>query len=842
MTTQTWIGSNGDWGDSTNWTASGGASAVGTAAFGNNGAITVTGYATPDVIELDNCNVTLNGSFDADPGQGAIDDGSAASPSSLTIATFADVAVSQISLSNTDFVVNGGLLADGGSANIMDLEGPEALVAINDSLSVGILLVKNGATFLGNMSLGNGMGLHEDDQSTVAQGTISETGSSQIYVSSTVDGAQETVQLSDDITLGNNGTLNVSGDPGITVALTGAISGSGTLLTPGSNVAVDGTVEAAGGTLTVGSLSGDGTLTAAIDSDLVFTGSTTAALTAVIASGGTLTITTSLPQFGATIDGFATGDSLIVPFDGATAAQFLATAPGTGVLTLLKGSQSVGQLLLSGVQAGENFNVTSGANGQTVVTVAAAGNANSVQQSENLTTLSGPSQPLNSQILSIAPYAQSALNALIAQNPGGNNEWFLKGDTTVVGGAPSFGLDLEVVGAVAHAPIGQGFGPGANITLTPGYHALIAEGDENINLLDSDVGNSLIVGNQGSDILVTSCNNDTLVGATGANTTFFAGAKNGQQNVTIQGGGNDIISSNENSYITTSSESSKVFLGAGSDTIVSSGHDEIVCGAVTQSTIVVSTNSSAQDTVFGPQTGSILFTGSTEADTLVGSGGAVTMSGGASDGNVLWSGASNAEYLGGKGSATIVGGSGNLQVSGGVGAVEVWAGSGNTTISGAAGNSIYIVGEGASTVFAASGNTVWVEGKANVNIFGASGVDAYGGNSFGNDIFHAAAGSETLWGGAGNDTFVAGNAGAGESYFVSGSGHNVFDFMNGATGGASAIFGFVQGQDIISLSGYGDSVPAISVNDGSSFFRLGDGSQVEVFGVTNLGPSAFQIS
>jgi Ca2+-binding RTX toxin-like protein len=706
-------------------------------------------------------------------------------------------------------------------------------------LAVGILQVKNGATFAGNMSLGSGLGLHVDDQSTVCEGTISETGSSQVYVSSTINGAPETVQLPDAIVLGNNGTLTISGDPGITVALTGAVSGAGTLLTPGSNVAVDGTLQASGGTLSVGALSGTGTLMTAAGSDLVLQGATSSSLTATIATGGTLTIATSLQQFRATIFGFAPGENLIVSANGVTGAEFTASSPGTGLLDLLDGSQQVGQIALSGVQAGETFSVSSRPNG----TIAITANAASVQQNAYVFEASGSLQPTNAQIMTIAPQAQTFLNEMIAHNPTGNNEWFLAGDTTVVGGAPAFGVDLEVVGSLTQATSGQGLHVGSNVTLAVGYHALIAEGSENINLLDSYVGNSLIAGNTGADILVTACNNDTLVGASGANTVFFAGSQATGQNVIIQGGGNDTISTgNDNALITTSSEHSFIFLGTADDTVNSSGHDEIVCAGGSGSQVKVSADATAQDTVFGPQSGSMTFTGSTEAATVVGGGGAITMTGGATNGNILFSGTSDAKYTGGNGSAIVVGGSGNLQVTGGVGAIDVWGGTGNTTISGASGKSVYVVGDGAATVSAATGNLVWVQGEASVSVIGANGVEAYGGTASGNNTFRAAAGSETLWGGAGNDTFFAGNSGSGESYFVSGGGNDQFDFVNGATGGTNVIDGFIQGQDMISLSGYGDTVPSVSVQNGSSYFQLGDGSQVEVYGVTNLTASAFHVS
>jgi Ca2+-binding RTX toxin-like protein len=181
-------------------------------------------------------------------------------------------------------------------------------------------------------------------------------------------------------------------------------------------------------------------------------------------------------------------------------------------------------------------------------------------------------------------------------------------------------------------------------------------------------------------------------------------------------------------------------------------------------------------------------------------------------------------------------------VHGGAGAIQVYGGSGSTVINGAAGSSAYLVGEGASTISAAAGNMVWINGAAPVSVQGANGVLAYGGTANGDITFRAGAGSETLCGGTGHDTFIAGNCGSGQSLLVSGGGQDVFDFVNGQTGGTNVICGFVSGIDTISLTGYGDTVPSISVHDNASFCTLGDGSELVVYGVTNLTASAFHIS
>jgi hypothetical protein len=49
----------------------------------------------------------------------------------------------------------------------------------------------------------------------------------------------------------------------------------------------------------------------------------------------------------------------------------------------------------------------------------------------------------------------------------------------------------------------------------------------------------------------------------------------------------------------------------------------------------------------------------------------------------------------------------------------------------------------------------------------------------------------------------------------------------------------VPGTDTIALHGYGSTVPAINVINGSTYFTLGDGTKVELYGVTNLTAASF---
>ena len=61
----------------------------------------------------------------------------------------------------------------------------------------------------------------------------------------------------------------------------------------------------------------------------------------------------------------------------------------------------------------------------------------------------------------------------------------------------------------------------------------------------------------------------------------------------------------------------------------------------------------------------------------------------------------------------------------------------------------------------------------------------------------------------------------------------MFDFLNG-NDAHDTIGGFVVGQDMIDLSGYGGTAPQITYAFGDSILNLQDGSQIVVYGVSNL--------
>jgi len=644
-------------------------------------------------------------------------------------------------------------------------------------------------------------------------------------------------------------------DPGGVLLGAGAVNLAGTVID-------NGTITASGGTLALGTVSGTGTLLAGVGAELLLSGIDGAGLTVDFAGAGTLSVSASAwPATGAfapAIADFGPGDEILLPFGGATSAAYAQTAPGEGVLTIDDGSQNLAELtLLGGDLSGLSFTVTETPGGGTELT--ASDTTGSTQ--EGSAPVTGPISNSGTQVTragllssfeTLFPtVSQTVLGDLIGEE--GIYLWTSVDGTapqqTVFGGSGEApGVNLEIVDITSQTGT-AGIGPGGLIVVPAGYCGVLLEGSESLDLLDNAIGNALLVGNAGGGLLATLENNDTLVGAAGANTTFTASLSAGQAvgsgvNVSIVGGGNDLmVTNNDNADITTSDGRSTVFLGSAYNDVISNGTDTIVCGGtgIASDTITAQAGAgSAGDVAFGPAEGMLNFIGGSAPATVVGNGGDIVMKGGSGNNNELWAGNSQTEYIGGTGSAIIVGGSANdMVVQGGTGVVTVFGGTGSGVYSGQAG-SIFVVGLGQSTVNASGASTVYLTGTAAVSVAaGGSGVDAYGGNSAANDAFQAGAGTCTLWGGAGNDTFTAGT---GSAIFVGGSGDNVFNFINGDDGGTDTIVGFVPGNDVIALHGYGTQMPSITVAFGDSFVNLSDGTQIIVENVTNLTSASFTFS
>ena len=799
-----WTGVDGVlWGDAKNWMDTTRSQNPASVAPGQNDLVTiavpagaaslVTGPANAAALSLSG-NVALAGSY----GIGTLSVGSTQQSGVLALGGGASIAAASAN-------VLGGIAGQGGT------------------LAVG-----------GTLSLGQ----------TGLAGLVSATGSSAISADTILMQGIGSQLLTDSTATIEIGGIAQPAPGSVFIDAAGLLIGAG-VVNPAGQITDNGVVTASGGTLVLGNVSGSGTLLVGVAATLVLEGSVAAGITADFAAGGTLTLAGSVTGFAGAIADFGPGDQILLPVSGATQAGYAVTGPGLGVLSIYAGNIAIAQLTLLGSQADYVFSVSGSAGGGTILTATPSNTAGEGGTTVgNYPTVSGGFQITPTQLYALAPFAQSYLQSLNNGPPNynsGDYEFFLAGETTVVG-PPFFGtaglpgLDVEVVGPLSGQAGAGGFGPGDNVALQAGYNALIAEGTEQINLVDPGLGNSLLIGNSNADTLAALGSNDTMVGGVGANTVFWA---SGGTNVVIQGGGNDSIVTADNSQITTSGGQSVLFLGASTNYVLSDGADKIDCIANGIANDTVAQNAAAGtagDTVFGPLLGSLAYDGGAAPGTVVGTGGQVVMNGGSGSGNVLWAGDSFAQYNGGSGSAIVVGGSQALIVHGGTAPITVFGGAGPTVIDGTAGNSVFVAGFGPSTISAASGNTVFLMGSAQVSVAGNAGAEVYAGFSDASNIFQANTGSETLWGGAGNDTFFAGS---GAGTFVAGGGADIFNFTNGLGGGADVISGFVPGLDTLALHGYGGVIPQLSVVNGSTYFTLSDGTNVEFYNVTNVTGSSF---
>ncbi|MGI3776278.1 MAG: beta strand repeat-containing protein [Janthinobacterium lividum] len=310
---------------------------------------------------------------------------------------------------------------------------------------------------------------------------------------------------------------------------------------------------------------------------------------------------------------------------------------------------------------------------------------------------------------------------------------------------------------------------------------------------------------------------------------------------------------------------------AGSTVVAPTGYADIldIAGPATISAAAMTAN-----TVVGSTSG-VTYYGATGASGLLLLDGGPSLVVGASTGG------GNYTIVGSNaGSNTIFAGSGTNQIATGAGASLVGLGSGANTVTlqgtdtvlGSTGNDV-VYGSGTSqAIFAGSGSLIFVGGAGaativtgatkpvvafgasggSVNLFGASSGNVLaasagnetlqGANGTGANIFFGGTGTSALVGGTGNDLFIAGK---GASVITGGTGANTFEFVSGATGGATDFisdFG-ASAANRVQLSGYGSTTAAVlntaTVSGGSTTITLADNTKVQFVGVTNLSSTSF---
>nr|WP_321982986.1 hypothetical protein [uncultured Lichenicoccus sp.] len=147
---------------------------------------------------------------------------------------------------------------------------------------------------------------------------------------------------------------------------------------------------------------------------------------------------------------------------------------------------------------------------------------------------------------------------------------------------------------------------------------------------------------------------------------------------------------------------------------------------------------------------------------------------------------------------------------------------------GAAGGTVTTLGR--DTVNVGTGSvTINANGPSTRAVGGAGAMKFIAGS--GTETILAGSGVSSIIGGAGSLSFTAATGAA--ALITTGSGHEVFDLIQGHAGGTLAITGFHSGADIIHLQGYsGSAVRSEVATSGDTLITLTDNTRIDLVGFT----------
>jgi autotransporter-associated beta strand protein len=353
-----WVGGtdgNGDWNTPADW--SGGVPAsTDTATFATGLAgYTVTGDATIAGILVDGDQVTFDGAITQDPSGGA---------TFLTGTDGAQVTLDSNSFftgSGLDFAdgtlleVQGILITTGGTADVVLDDGLNGQIISSGQLQVNQLYVQTGASFTGDVALNDGGNITLDTSSSFGGGTVSLLGAGLIYDAAAPGQTSGSTGIGDAIVFEQAGAvLSLGADPGVTLAISGPISGDGLVLVTGGTVELMGTNTYTGGTVVQGgTLQVDGA--GAVPGGIIFVSSGGVITQSDGTSGAASYTDTIVASGGIDAVNAAFGNQLV--FAGPAGALFY--QGGTGNSTVIGGS---GLLIAAGGTGNDLiFGGTSGA-------------------------------------------------------------------------------------------------------------------------------------------------------------------------------------------------------------------------------------------------------------------------------------------------------------------------------------------------------------------------------------------------------------------------------------------------------------------------------------------------
>lgn len=303
-------------------------------------------------------------------------------------------------------------------------------------------------------------------------------------------------------------------------------------------------------------------------------------------------------------------------------------------------------------------------------------------------------------------------------------------------------------------------------------------------------GDDIIRGMDGDDQLLGWYGNDTIEGGNGVDSIygdFGADLLDG-------GAGNDYIFGwSENDTIHGGAGNDAIWGDAGADSVNAGAGNDVFFGSTGNDTVY---GGAGNDEIFGDEDDDQLY-GEGDNDRLYGWTGNDTLDGGAGDDSMS----------GDQGNDSINAGSGNDWVYAGDGDDRVQMGAGNDWAFGDVGNDSIDGGDGDDVIFAWEGNDTLIGGT-------------------GNDFFSGEGGNDSLIGGAGNDELYGG-AGADR-------------FVYSVASGIDTIRDFVQGTDVVVLSGFGVGAtfasviaPNVFYAGGNATISFGAGHSLNIDGVAD---------
>ncbi len=363
-----WIGGtggNGDWNTGADWTGGSVPGAAATAVFATGDfGYTVTGDATIGAIQVNGDGVTFDGAITENAG-GAAQFLTATNGADVTLDANSFVTGQGVNFADgTLLEVQGTLLTTGGTADVVLVDGLSADAITSGALTLNQLYVQNGASFTGDVALNDGGNITLDTSSSFGGGSITLAGSATIYEAAAPGGNGGSGSVADNIAFATSGTLNLAADPGVTLLVSGNITGAGSLVVSGGTVELSGDNTYTGGTdVQFGTLQID-TATALPSSLVILSGG--ALVTEQLATG--ILMDTVIAAAGTSDTVNAIGGSLLVFGAGGDAITFIGGADSStivgGLAAVTYTGGSAGDVVFGG--AGET-NFTGGTGVSTVI-------------------------------------------------------------------------------------------------------------------------------------------------------------------------------------------------------------------------------------------------------------------------------------------------------------------------------------------------------------------------------------------------------------------------------------------------------------------------------------------